>query len=65
MNRQEALRRTDDPIARRGIRALYRLSRLLSQEELSNLQAEMRKAGLQGMRAVAFLEHCLKEAQNV
>jgi len=64
VTQEEALQRCGDPIARRGIRALYRLAQAKTQFELSGIQAEVVRLGLDGMKAVHFLEHCLKEASN-
>lgn len=62
MTEQEALVKAESVVARRGIRALYRLAQIKTQFELSGIQAEIIRLGLDGMKAVHFLENCLEEA---
>ena len=63
MTQEEALVKAGGVVARRGIRALYRLAQVVSQYQLNGIQAEIMRLGLDGSKAVAYLEHCLKEAQ--
>ena len=65
MTQDEALQACGDPIARRGIRALYKLALVYRPEEIRGIQAKIVQLGLTGMKAVHHLEHCLKEARNV
>lgn len=61
MTLEEALVKAEGVVARRGIWALYRLAQVKSQFQLNGIQAEIMRLGLDGIKAVAFLEHCLKE----
>jgi len=65
MTQEEALVCAKSVVARRGIRALYRLALVMTTYELNGIQAEIMRLGLDGMKAVAFLEHCLTEVQSV
>jgi len=64
VTQEEALAFAESVVARRGIRALYRLALVMTTYELNGIRAEIMRLGLDGMRAVAFLERCLKEAQS-